>query len=573
MEMHNKTINPKRILLVEDDFIIAAIEAKNLKEKGYHVTHVDKGEDAIKYCDVRINDINLILMDIDLGSGIDGTIAAREILKKHNIPLIFVSSHTEQGIVEKTEEITNYGYVVKNSSITVLDASIKMAFKLFEMNQRVIAAKDKLEATLDALPDLFFEVGLDGQYFDFHSPRNDLLYTPANNIVGKRIQEVLPPYVAEVVISAILEANDKGFSVGKQFELDVPAGTLWFELSISRKSGDNSDNPHFIVLSRDISIRKNAENKIQRVSQLYAALSHCNEAINHCKNEEELFSQICQDAVEFGGMKMAWIGIVDEKTQMVLPVASFGDKKGYLKNIEISVNPDNPLSLGPTGTAIRMNQPFWSQDFFNDAGTTNWRDRAAQSGWLSSASLPIQRSRVVIGSLNVYSSELNAFDEDIQKLLLEMTRNINFALDNYANESARKQIELELADKDRFAKTVTDYIPAMIGYWTKDLICTFANPAYLDWFKLTPEQLMGIRMKDLLSEDLYQKNQPNVHAVLSGKNQKFERTVKKENGQIVHLLVQYIPDRVEEFVNGFYVVITDITEVGGLFDTEITEEP
>lgn len=573
MEMHNKTINPKRILLVEDDFIIAAIEAKNLKEKGYHVTHVDKGEDAIKYCDVRINDINLILMDIDLGSGIDGTIAAREILKKHNIPLIFVSSHTEQGIVEKTEEITNYGYVVKNSSITVLDASIKMAFKLFEMNQRVIAAKDKLEATLDALPDLFFEVGLDGQYFDFHSPRNDLLYTPANNIVGKRIQEVLPPYVAEVVISAILEANDKGFSVGKQFELDVPAGTLWFELSISRKSGDNSDNPHFIVLSRDISIRKNAENKIQRVSQLYAALSHCNEAINHCKNEEELFSQICQDAVEFGGMKMAWIGIVDEKTQMVLPVASFGDKKGYLKNIEISVNPDNPLSLGPTGTAIRMNQPFWSQDFFNDAGTTNWRDRAAQSGWLSSASLPIQRSRVVIGSLNVYSSELNAFDEDIQKLLLEMTRNINFALDNYANESARKQIELELADKDRFAKTVTDYIPAMIGYWTKDLICTFANPAYLDWFKLTPEQLMGIRMKDLLSEDLYQKNQPHVHAVLAGKEQKFERRVKKENGQIVHLLVQYIPDRVEEFVNGFYVVITDITEVGGLFDTEITEEP
>ena len=76
--------------------------------------------------------IDLILMDINLGNGMDGTDAAAIILKDHDLPVVFLSSHMEPEVVAKTEKITSYGYVVKNSSITVLDASIKMAFKLFE---------------------------------------------------------------------------------------------------------------------------------------------------------------------------------------------------------------------------------------------------------------------------------------------------------------------------------------------------------------------------------------------------------------------------------------------------------
>jgi DNA-binding NarL/FixJ family response regulator len=74
--------------------------------------------------------IDLILMDINLGPGMDGTQAAEKILEHTDIPIVFLSSHTEPSVVEKTEKITSYGYIVKNSGITVFDASIKMAFKL-----------------------------------------------------------------------------------------------------------------------------------------------------------------------------------------------------------------------------------------------------------------------------------------------------------------------------------------------------------------------------------------------------------------------------------------------------------
>jgi len=120
----------KRILLVEDDILIATLEKMELEKKGYIVHRVGTGEEAVKTIIDNMFPIDLILMDIDLGSGIDGTQAAEQILKYKDIPVVFLSSHIEPEVVEKTEKITSYGYVVKNSGIVVLDACIKMALKL-----------------------------------------------------------------------------------------------------------------------------------------------------------------------------------------------------------------------------------------------------------------------------------------------------------------------------------------------------------------------------------------------------------------------------------------------------------
>jgi len=127
----------KTILLVEDEAIIAMLETQQLEKYGYSVQHVTTGEKAVHAILENVFPIDLILMDIDLGSSIDGTQAAEQILKHKEIPIVFLSSHTEPEVVDKTEKITSYGYVVKSSSITVLDASIKMALKLFNANRRV----------------------------------------------------------------------------------------------------------------------------------------------------------------------------------------------------------------------------------------------------------------------------------------------------------------------------------------------------------------------------------------------------------------------------------------------------
>ncbi|HTX72426.1 MAG TPA: PAS domain S-box protein [Rectinemataceae bacterium] len=139
------------ILLVEDEAIIALREASQLSRAGYRVIQAASGEEAVEIVTADPDSISLILMDIDLGSGMDGTEAARRILRVHDIPVLFLSAHMEPEIVSKTEQITNYGYVVKSSVFTVLDASIKMAFKLFEAQKRINTINMEFEATNEEL--------------------------------------------------------------------------------------------------------------------------------------------------------------------------------------------------------------------------------------------------------------------------------------------------------------------------------------------------------------------------------------------------------------------------------------
>ena len=122
MQTHDK----KTILLVEDEAIIALSTSKILKNNGYDVFVCHKGTKAVD----KITDepsIDLVLMDINLGPGIDGVEAASEILKIKNLPIIFLTSHSEQKTVEKVKSITSYGYVIKSSGEFVLLESIAMA--------------------------------------------------------------------------------------------------------------------------------------------------------------------------------------------------------------------------------------------------------------------------------------------------------------------------------------------------------------------------------------------------------------------------------------------------------------
>ena len=193
--------------------------------------------------------------------------------------------------------------------------------------------------------------------------------------------------------------------------------------------------------TRDVTARKAAEEKVRRLTQIYAALSQCNQAIVRCTSEAELFPKICQDAVTFGGMKMAWVGMIDEDNHLIRPVASYGAGIEYLNEVEISMRDNIPTGMGPAGTSIRENKPIWCQDFQNDPSTLAWHERGKEFGWGASASLPLRRKGVVIGALGLYADVANAFDEAAQNLLTEMAMNISFALDNYNREIERNAAE------------------------------------------------------------------------------------------------------------------------------------
>lgn len=121
----------RSILLVEDEALIALAEAQMLKRSGFKVKTVLNGKDAVR--EGSDDKTDLILMDIDLGTNeMDGTEAARRILAKRDVPVVFLTSHSEKEYVDRVKGITQYGYVLKNDGEFVLRQAIEQAFKLFE---------------------------------------------------------------------------------------------------------------------------------------------------------------------------------------------------------------------------------------------------------------------------------------------------------------------------------------------------------------------------------------------------------------------------------------------------------
>jgi len=132
----NSEKKSKTILLVENESDVSKVVSKILKKSGYNVITADSGGAAVEIA-LRNDNPDLILMDIDLGDGFDGTEAARRILQVKEIPIVFHTSHSEQEMVEKVHGITRYGYVIKSSGNFVLQSSIEMAFELFEANKKI----------------------------------------------------------------------------------------------------------------------------------------------------------------------------------------------------------------------------------------------------------------------------------------------------------------------------------------------------------------------------------------------------------------------------------------------------
>lgn len=135
-----------------------------------------------------------------------------------------------------------------------------------QRTSEILTTQQHLEATINAIPDLLFEMGLDGRYYSSHSPRRELLTRPADELQGRTVGDVMPPEAAQAVLLALEEANEKTWSTGVQIALPLDIGVHWFELSVARKQTQPGEEPRFVVLSRDVTQNKLAEEKIRQMA-------------------------------------------------------------------------------------------------------------------------------------------------------------------------------------------------------------------------------------------------------------------------------------------------------------------
>ena len=340
----------KTILLVDDEAIISLSLEQTIKKFGYNVITAKTGEDAVKAaCENDL--INLILMDIDLGMGMNGSSAAEIILAKKSIPIVFITSHSEREIVEKVRGITRYGYVVKNSGDFVLSASIEMAFELFEAHKKSIeneelitiknndlaqsneelnAALEEMEATneelistnhqmmktqqalldsehqlriiTDNIPALISYVNADDlRYLFANKAFSQNFGIPPEEIIGKQVKDILGEESFSRALPYINRARS-GERVEYENIIPVKNESRWFNINYLPELDEHGKVKSIFVIVFDINERK----RIQSESNMLASIvRHSRELINLATADGNMIF------LNAAGMEM--LGISDEE--------------------------------------------------------------------------------------------------------------------------------------------------------------------------------------------------------------------------------------------------------------------
>lgn len=140
-----------------------------------------------------------------------------------------------------------------------------------EQTRELLNARAHLQATLDAIPDLLFDIDANGIIHNYHTNQPELLTVPPEKFLGKSFHQFLPSHACAIVHEAIDEAIEKDVSSGKCYSINLPRGMATFELSVSRKADDHEGVARFVVLSRDISQRRAAEEELRVAATAFEA--------------------------------------------------------------------------------------------------------------------------------------------------------------------------------------------------------------------------------------------------------------------------------------------------------------
>jgi len=188
------------------------------------------------------------------------------------------------------------------------------------------------------------------------------------------------------------------------------------------------------------------EDTLARLRRVYSFLNMTNGVIARIKEPGPLFNEACRIAVEVGGFRMAWIGLVDEEVVRILPVAHYGYEDGYLEKIFISSDQRDSEGRGPTGTAARTGAINICRDFATDPRMSPWREEALKRGYRSSGAFPLRIDDRTVGALTLYASEKDFFSEEEITLFKTLSDNISFAIGAMEKEKELREYREHLED-------------------------------------------------------------------------------------------------------------------------------
>lgn len=341
-------------------------------------------------------------------------------------------------------------------------------------------SRQKLSGIIDFLPDATFVLDNDQRVVAWNKAIEVMTGISKEEMIGQGDHAYSVPIygdqrltlveIAEINDEVLLSRYENVKKDGQTVEAEIFAPALYsgkgayIWIKWAPLFDDKGNRIGAVESMRDITGRKEAEHQILKASRILAVLSQINHAIINIHEQNLLFEKICNIAVHTGKFLMSWIGIVDEKDQILRPVTWEGVEDEFFTEENTFLKLGMDEVKGPSELAIVTGKYIICNDIENDLIKSTWRAKVLELGYKSSATLPIKAHNRVVGTFSLYADRTNFFNEEEVQLFNDVTSNISFAVEAIDNEYERRQAETELKESEWKYRSLFENITEGFAY-------------------------------------------------------------------------------------------------------------
>jgi PAS domain S-box-containing protein len=474
-----------RILVVEDELIIAKGIQKRLQALGYSVAGAaSSGEDAVDKALDLLPD--LVLMDINLQGGMDGVAAAELIRSRADIPVIFLTAYADADTLERAKVTEPFGYIVKPFQDITLQSSIEMALYKHRMESRLRRSEQWFATILRSVGDGIIATDTTGRITFLNPVAEQLTGWEQESALGRELPEVfrIQDEDTDAKVGAmarkVLHDGESVTLPGTPLLLGRDGREIPVEVKATPFSGVQGSNMGLALVFHDITERVGFENALRRSETI---LSIKNQIANIFLGipDEEMYGEVLSLLLKIMESTYGFFGYVGENRVFVVPsltIDIWDECQVAGKDLRF---PEADWS-GLWGRALRECRSFSSNGPFT-----------IPEGHIQLESflvVPIVYRQESIGLLAVGNKEGGFSDEDrelLESISSRIAPILQARLQRDREERERKRAEEDLKKSLQFLRAVFDAIPDLFSIIDRDHRIVLSN--WHGGFDYVPEDI------------------------------------------------------------------------------------